>query len=108
MPIFNAISVEKLARLIGTNLAPTIIDVREITNDLLVPASMLRPAGGVADWAKGLKGGNAVVCCADGGTMSAGVAAYLRSEGIDAEVLEGGFCAWHAAGLPVIDANKLP
>ena len=108
MPMLNAISVEKLARLVGTNLAPKIIDVREITNELLLPGSTLRPAGGVADWAKSIGGGNAVVSCADGGATSAGVAAYLRSEGIEAEVLEGGFCAWHRAGLPVIDANKLP
>ena len=108
MPLFNAISVEKLARLVGTNLAPTIVDVREIANEPLLPASSLRSASGVADWAKSLTGAHAVVCCADGGALSAGVAAYLRGEGVGAEVLEGGFGAWRAAGLPVIDANKLP
>jgi hypothetical protein len=32
----------------------------------------------------------------------------LRSEGIEAEILEGGFAAWREAGLPVINASKLP
>jgi hypothetical protein len=36
------------------------------------------------------------------------VAAHLRSEGVEAEILEGGFAAWREAGLPVIDAAKLP
>jgi rhodanese-related sulfurtransferase len=106
MPAFNAISVDKLARVVGTNSAPTIIDVRE-HGDRLLPGSLLRPAESVADWARGLSD-DAVVFCGDGGDRSAGVAAYLRSEGAHAEVLEGGFDTWCAAGLPVVDAVKLP
>jgi len=108
MPTFNTISVEKLARLIGTKSVPLIIDVREGTSEQLLPASLQRSAARVAGWAGTFRESSAVVACEDGGDFSAGVAAYLRSEGIEAELLEGGFEAWRAAGLPVINAGKLP
>jgi len=108
MPTFNTISVEKLSRFVGTKSAPAIIDVRDGTNDQLLLASLQRDPHDVAAWADSFRGKSAVVACGDGGGLSAGVAAYLRSEGVEAEVLEGGFGAWRAAGLPVIDAGKLP
>jgi rhodanese-related sulfurtransferase len=108
MPTFNAISVEKLARLVGTKSAPVIIDVREGANEQLLPASLQRRAVDVADWAKSFPESSAVIACDDGGDLSAGVAAYLRGEGVVAEVLEGGFSEWRSAGLPMVDANKLP
>ena len=107
MSATNSISPEKLARLIGTPNCPVIIDVRPDGNELL-PASLRRPAEGVGEWARSLTGQNVVVTCVHGQERSAGVAAILRSEGIDAETLEGGFVAWRDAGLPVIDAAKLP
>jgi len=107
MPAYNSISAEKLFRLIGTPNSPAIIDVRPDAKELL-PASLQRPAEGVAEWAKALTGQHAVVTCVHGLERSAGVAALLRSEGVDAEILEGGFAAWRDAGLPVIDASKLP
>lgn len=107
MPAFNSISPDKLARLIGTAACPAIIDVRPDGQELL-PASLRRPAEGVAEWASTLVDRQAVVTCVRGEERSAGVAALLRSEGVDAEILEGGFEAWRAAGLPVIDAAKLP
>jgi rhodanese-related sulfurtransferase len=107
MSATNSISPEKLARLIGTPNCPVIIDVRPDGNELL-PASLRRPAESVGEWARSLTGQKVVVTCVHGQERSAGVAAILRSEGIDAETLEGGFVAWHIAGLPVIDATKLP
>lgn len=107
MPAFNAITPDKLARLIGTPACPAIIDVRPEAGELL-PASLRRPADSVAAWAGALAGRQAVVACHRGQERSAGAAALLRSEGIDAEILEGGFAAWREAGLPVIDATKLP
>ena len=107
MPAYNSISAEKLFRLIGTANCTAIIDVRPDANELL-PASFRRPADGVAGWARTLAGQHAVVTCIHGLERSAGVAALLRTEGIEAEILEGGFAAWKDAGLPVIDAAKLP
>ncbi len=108
MSATNSITPEKLARLIGTPTCPAIIDVRPAGNDTLLPASIQRSAETVGDWARSLAGRKTVVTCVHGQERSAGVAAILRSEGVDAETLEGGFAAWRDAGLPVIDAAKLP
>jgi rhodanese-related sulfurtransferase len=107
MSATNSISPEKLARLIGTPASPVIIDVRPDGSELL-PASMRRPAESVSEWAHALIDQKVVVACVHGQERSAGVAAILRSEGVDAETLEGGFAAWRDAGLPVIDAARLP
>jgi len=107
MSATNSISHDKLARLIGTPACPVIIDVRP-GGDELIPASIRRPAETVSEWAGTLTGSKVVVSCVHGKERSAGVAALLRSEGVDAEILEGGFAAWRHAGLPMIDATKLP
>jgi rhodanese-related sulfurtransferase len=107
MPAFNTISPDKLARLIGTAACPAIIDVRADAEELL-PASSQRSADNISEWASTLRGKQAIVTCVHGLERSAGVAAFLRSEGVAAEILEGGFEAWRNAGLPVIAAAKLP
>ena len=90
MSATNSISPEKLARLIGTPNCPVIIDVRPDGNELL-PASMRHSAESVSEWAHSLTGRKVVVTCVHGKERSAGVAAILRSDGVDAEMLEGGF-----------------
>ena len=107
MPAYNSISADKLVRLIGTPNCPTIIDVRP-DGDGLIPSSIRYPAEDVAQWAGDLQAKSVVVACIHGGSRSEGVAAWLRSQGIAAEVLEGGFEAWAAAGLPVVPAAVLP
>ena len=107
MSATNSISPEKLARLIGTPSCPAIIDVRPDATELL-PASSRRPAESVREWAGSLAGRKVVIACVHGQERSAGVAAILRSEGVEAETLEGGFAAWRKAGLPVIEAARLP
>ena len=107
MSATNSISPDKLARLIGTPNSPSIIDVRP-TREELLPASQGRSSEEVSSWASTFAGQKVVVSCVHGRERSAGVAAILRSEGVDAEILEGGFAAWRDAGLPVIDAAKLP
>ncbi len=107
MPATNSITVEKLARLVGTPGCPAIIDVS--TGDKgLIPGSIRRSADGVGEWAPGLGLENAVVTCAKGEEKSAGAAAWLRHFGVRAEVLEGGVAAWDAAGLPLIREAVLP
>jgi hypothetical protein len=44
----------------------------------------------------------------DGGPAAVATAAILCSDGVAAEVLEGGFAAWKAAGLPTISHAHLP
>lgn len=107
MPAYNAISADKLFRLVGTPSCPYIVDVGPESNELL-PASVKRPAERVAQWASDFAGRRVVVSCAHGQERSAGAAAILRSEGVEAEILEGGIAAWKDAGLPVLEASKLP
>lgn len=107
MSATNSISPEKLFRLVGTPNCPAIIDVRPEADDL-IPASLRRSAGSVAAWASEFAGRKAVVTCVHGHELGAGVAAVLRTEGVDAEALEGGVSAWRDAGLPLVDAAKLP
>ena len=107
MPSFNAISPEKLLRLMGTPAAPLIIDVRGDADELL-PASIQRSPDDAAEWADALSEAQVVVACGDARGLSPGVAAQLRCEGVEAEILEGGFDAWRTAGGPTVPAAKLP
>jgi rhodanese-related sulfurtransferase len=107
MPSLNAITPEKLARLVGTPGCPAIVDVG-VDGGTSIPGSVRRPATEAASWAPRLDGRAAVVVCARGQEKSAGAAALLRHEGVEAEILEGGLAAWSAAGLPVIAEERLP
>ena len=112
MPAPDAIAVPQLARLIGTPDAPLILDVRlaedRTANSRVLPASDVRNHADVADWAPGLIGRHVVVACQRGLKLSQGTAAWLRHAGARAEVLEGGFEAWAAAGLPLLRLDRIP
>jgi rhodanese-related sulfurtransferase len=112
MSSINSISVDKLARLIGTPGCPIVIDVRtdEDTADdpSLVPGSVQRSLDTVQTWVPKLSTSATVVVCRRGLKLSHGVAALLRANGVTAEVLEGGHVAWRNAGLPGVPINKVP
>ncbi|URD36623.1 sulfurtransferase/chromate resistance protein [Methylobacterium tardum] len=111
MPVPNSISVEKLARLIGTPGCPVVVDVRTYKEFLAdqrhVPGSLVREPGRVAEWAPALRNRSVVVVCEDGRRHSHGVAAWLRSAGVSAEALQGGIADWAAAELPMVPADKV-
>ncbi|HUE79820.1 MAG TPA: sulfurtransferase/chromate resistance protein [Sphingomicrobium sp.] len=107
MPAINSISVDKLARLVGTPGCPAIIDVAS-SGEGLIPGSVRRSAETVADWAPELGCPSAIVACAKGESRSQGVAAWLRNAGIRADVLDGGRTAWAAAGQPLVREAMLP
>ena len=115
MPAPDAITCDKLAKLIGTPRSPVLLDVRaervRAGDPRLVPGA--RP---LAEADAGLAAlnalaatlpGPAVVICAEGHRRSQGVAAWLRAEGVAAEYLEGGQAAWAAAGLPLVDPRPI-
>ena len=113
MPSLNAISAQKLARLVGTPKRPTIVDLRPeaefLTDPRVLPASVRISADDVErrlETHTGARG--VVVMCGDGNALSHGVAALLRHAGIAAETLEGGFAGWVGAGLPAIPLAKIP
>jgi rhodanese-related sulfurtransferase len=110
MPQFGLITPAQTMRLIGTPEAPTIIDVRTDEDvaalPRMVPTARHIPHRQIAS----LSGppGHAVVVCTKGRKLSEGAAAWLRSLGWQAEVLEGGSLAWEAAGLPMTPLATLP
>jgi len=112
MSSINTISVDKLARLIGTPKCPVIVDVR-IDEDFaldprVIPGSARRSDAKAQAWAKDFAGRPVVVVCQKGKKLSEGAAAWLRHEGAFAEVLTGGTDAWAAADMPMVPANMLP
>jgi len=107
MPALNAISPDKLVRLIGTANAPRILDVRGDSKQL-IPSSRPQSPDSIRANPGRFGEGSYVVTCHHGRETSQGIAALLRHHGASAEILEGGFAAWQAAGHPVVDSSKLP
>ena len=109
MPGPDEISVTQLARLIGTPEAPIIIDERPQEDREADP--FLMPCARVAAHLTPQTALTAhssrpiAVTCYKGGKFAQGAAALLRNMGHRAEVVEGGWAAWRAAKLPVIDAK---
>ncbi|HYD13187.1 MAG TPA: sulfurtransferase/chromate resistance protein [Allosphingosinicella sp.] len=106
MPTINAITPDKLARLIGTPACPALIDLTESGD--FIPGARRRDAHRVSDWADVIAAPSAIVICRDGAEASPAIAAWLRQAGIRAEILEGGMAAWAAAGLPLVREAVLP
>ena len=103
----NSISTDKLARLIGTAGSPGIIDVRGDSLPLIPSAIPVTPDQVRANPGR-FAGRQWVVACRQGKETSQGIAAWLRHDGIKAEILEGGAAAWQEAGLPFVDPARLP
>ena len=112
MSSYQAISPEKLSRLVGTPKAPVLIDVRTdedfSADPRLIPGALRRPHASASDWAPRFSGRPAVAICQKGKKLAEGTAAWLRQAGAAAEVLEGGFEAWRQAKLPLVAHAKLP
>jgi rhodanese-related sulfurtransferase len=112
MPAPDTITTAQLSRLIGLPDAPLLIDVRteedHAADPRLLPGSIRRDHRDVAGWSAGLAGRSIAVICQRGLKLSQGVAAWLRSNGARAEVLEGGFEAWAATGQLLLRPDHLP
>ncbi len=112
MPSPTTISIDKLARLIGTPHCPALIDVRNdedfALDQRLVPGSIRRPHRDVQIWHQAITRPSAVIVCQAGRKLSEGCAAWLRQLGLPAESLEGGIEAWFASGLPAVPAARMP
>ena len=112
MSSINTISIDKLARLIGTPHCPALVDVRTEddfnANPRLIPSAMRRPHADPSDWAQEFAGRSAIVICQKGAKLSQGVAAWLRHAGVPADGLEDGFEGWRKADLPTVPTAKMP
>ncbi len=112
MPSPNHITVNQLARLIGTPDAPVIIDLC-LDDDFgedprVLPTAFRYPFKQITSLTDQLHGKRVVVYCQKGKKISEGGAAQLRAVGIQAELLEGGHYAWRDANLPLIPFDKIP
>ena len=112
MSSINTISVEKLNRLVGTPSCPVVLDVRtedQFRSDArLIPSAVYRSHASIAGWQGPSAPTAFVVLCQDGKELSPGAAALIRSTHSSAEILEGGFDAWRASGLPLVPNERIP
>lgn len=112
MPSPTEITVSQLSRLVGLPDCPRIVDVRSdehfAEDPRLIPTAVRRDAERVGEWAQEFAGCSVVVSCQHGHSRSHGAAAWLRSEGIAAESLEGGHEAWSAAQGLLVRTQHLP
>jgi rhodanese-related sulfurtransferase len=112
MPSITSISIDKLARLIGTPKCPVLIDVQTsedfAADPRLIPGAIRRPWFQASEWVTEFVGQSAIVICQKGQKLSEGVAAWLRHAGVPADSLEGGALGWARAGLPMVPEAVLP
>jgi rhodanese-related sulfurtransferase len=111
MPAFGNVAPAQLARLIGLPDTSRLLDVR-LEEDFaadprLIPGSA-RLSHQDAARLPVTRGERIIVICQRGLKLSQGAAAWLRHHGAEAESLEGGFEAWAAAGLPLLNTAALP
>jgi rhodanese-related sulfurtransferase len=112
MPALNEITVSQLTRLVGTPECPAIVDVRlddDFASDpSLIPGSFRHAHTDIPGLIARLAGRACVVNCQRGLKLSQGVAAWLRSEGIAAEHLQGGWVAWREGNRQCVPAAAIP
>lgn len=112
MPSPTEITVSQLTRLVGTENAPRVIDVRLdedfALHPVLIPAARRCSHTAIDALAPTLGGNRVVVVCHRGLKLSQGAAAILRTYGVEAETLAGGQLAWCDANAPVFAPQYLP
>lgn len=106
MPALNAITPDKLARLTASAGAPHIVDLRDGPTES-IPGSLFPVHPDPTRW-EYAAGSQVVLVDANGSGPAVAAAAILRSEGVAAEVLEGGFATWVASALPTVSLVHLP
>ena len=104
---YTSISVEALARTVGTGNAP-VLDSAFADDPRLIPGSSRREPSRVAVWSNDLAGKQVVCICRQGDSLSQGASARLRHEDVEAAYLAGGFEAWRDAGQPLARTQPIP
>jgi len=107
-----SISVNDLWNAIATPSAPLIVDVRRRDafeqSPHLLPGALYRDVGKTQAWSGEFDRARPIaIACKAGHEMSQTAVAQLRAGGVDARVLEGGYEAWAASGLPMVNKPEL-
>jgi len=112
LPSTTEITVSQLSRLIGLPHSPSIIDVRGdedfAADPRLIPGSQRRDFSTVVSWGPDYRNQAVIVVCQDGLQLSQGIGAWMRTQGIDAQTVEGGFQAWRKERQLLVRTDKLP
>jgi rhodanese-related sulfurtransferase len=112
MPAFDEITIQQLSRIVGLPDQPRLVDVRPadvVSSDpRLLPTARSLDAGEIHVWGPAYRGHRVVVYCGDGGALSRGAAAWLRTNDVQAETLNGGMHAWAQAGQPLVRLEHVP
>ena len=109
----NEITPNQLMRLIGTPQAPMIVDI-SIDPDFdadpfLIPGAFRHPHTKIAELKDKIGDRKAVVVCQKGIKLSQGMAAWLRSDGVYAEYLQGGNYGWRdMRNAPRVPVSAVP
>lgn len=106
MPSLNTISSDKLVRLVALPGSPTLVDIRPAPKQA-VPGSIFRSFDKPDDWSA-IKAASVVVIDEAGDGRAVAAASILRSEGVAADALDGGFASWLAAGFSTVSLDHLP
>nr|WP_321253074.1 sulfurtransferase/chromate resistance protein [uncultured Ruegeria sp.] len=109
----NSITPKQLLRLIGTPTAPVLVDIcleEDFAADpVLIPGSVRHSASDMQGLMATIDGRSSVIICQKGKKLSQGVVSWLRSEGQQAEFLEGGIQAWRdTPGAPSVPYSAIP
>ena len=100
-----SLDVAELAELIKANAEVCLIDVRKpparALSGLIIPNSKRESSIEAATWWHRYRSVAVVVYCVHGHEVSQGVCRVLKSRGIEARYLVGGFEAWQEAGMEV-------
>ncbi|MFW2854177.1 chromate resistance protein ChrB domain-containing protein [Sphingomonas sp. TX0543] len=106
MPAPNAIAPDKLTRIVALTGSPRIVDLRDAPSEV-IPGTTFPAHREPARW--DIPAGSSVVIVDEKDDGSAvATAAILRSDGVAAEALEGGFAAWLEGGWPTVSLAHLP
>jgi rhodanese-related sulfurtransferase len=105
----RTISPSQLSSCLHTTV---VIDVRKDparrASMLTIPSARCRSPFAAETWWPEFGGQSVVVFCVHGHEVSRAVAGFLNDNGVDAQILEGGFEAWRAAGHAVVAIEASP
>lgn len=113
MPAPNEMTPAQLLRLIGTPDCPVIVDI-SIDPDFqadphLIPSALRHPHTDIQGLKERLNGQRCLIVCQKGIKLSQGMAALMRSEGTEADYLQGGNFGWRDLdGAPRISYAAIP
>ena len=116
LPVFStppSCTAHELHAQLTSSTPPLVLDVRKApahgSSLFMLPNAVWYDPLEVAQWATALpSGASVVVYCVHGHDVSQGTAKSLRTQGVNAQFLQGGIEAWRQEGLPLLSQGTAP